>query len=344
MTIAPRPSSTNLRTARIAAIGVYLPSTIRTTAETETLLRDLNPGLRIPAGLVRRLTGVERVFVRGEDEQASDLAVGAARHALEQSPGEVDLLIFASASQDLVEPATAHIVAAKLGITPPVMDIKNACNSVLNAMEVANALIGSGAYRRILIASGEGPSTAVRWKLEESAQFFRAFPGYTMSDAGAALILEAHDDPSVGIQSMRFHAVSKHWEVGTLPGGGTWRGHDPEAGYFDMDGTALHRAFLDLGTQPIHDVLTEQDLTWDDIDLVAIHQVALPFLPEIIRQLGVRSEAIVPLIRDYGNVASVALPLQIHLAREQGLIGPGSRILIVGLAGGISMGVAVVVL
>ena len=329
---------------RIAAIGIHLPRTRRTTAQTEARLREENPDLRIPTGLIHRLTGVETVHVRDDDEQASDLAVAAARHALEQSPGEIDLLIFASASQDLVEPATAHIVAAKLGITPPVMDVKNACNSVLNAVEVAHALITTGRYRRVLIASGEGPSTAVRWKLASSEQLFRSFPGYTMSDAGAALVLEACDDPAVGIETMRFHALSKHWQVGTLPGGGTWRGHDPEAGYFDMDGTALHRAFADLGTEPILAVLAEQQLTWADIDLVAIHQVAAPILPEIIERLGVRSDAIVPTIRDYGNAASVTLPLQLHLAREQGLVGPGSRVLIVGLAGGISMGVAVVLL
>jgi len=110
------------------------------------------------------------VHVRPEGWQTSDLAVAASRIALEESPGPIDLMIFASASQDLIEPATSHIVAAKLGLTAPAMDIKNACNSVINAMQVAEALIASGQYRRVLIAIEEQPSHAVHWQVRDQEQ------------------------------------------------------------------------------------------------------------------------------------------------------------------------------
>jgi len=138
------------------------------------------------------------VHVRPEGWQTSDLAVAASRIALEESPGPIDLMIFASASQDLIEPATSHIVAAKLGLTAPAMDIKNACNSVINAMQVAEALI----------ASGQQPSHAVRWQVRDQEQFIRSFPGYTMSDGGPAVILEATDDADTGILDSSFVAVS----------------------------------------------------------------------------------------------------------------------------------------
>jgi 3-oxoacyl-[acyl-carrier-protein] synthase-3 len=325
---------------RIAGLGVYLPDDTRTTSETERRLREGNPRLKLATGLISRMTGVEAVHVRPEGWQASDLAVAAARRALERSPGPVDLLLFASASQDLVEPATSHIVAAKLGLETPVMDIKNACNSVVDAMQVADAMIRSGRYRRILIASGEGPSVAVRWRLRDHDEFIRSFPGYTMSDGGAALILERSEQP--GILALRFLAVSRHWDVGTLPGGGTMRPHDPDAAYFDMDGRALQRAFLELGPQPVLDLLTENGWTWDDFDLVAIHQVALPYLPPIFERLGVPHDRTVLTIAEHGNLASVTLPLQLHLATERGTVGPGSRVLLIGLAGGISLGLVAV--
>ena len=273
--------------ARIAGLGVYLPETTRSAAQTERDLRAANPRLRIATGLIHRLTGVDSVHLRDDGWQASDLAVEAARSALQESPGDPDLLIFASASQDLIEPATSHIVAAKLGLTCPVMDISNACNSVINAMQVGEALIATGQYRRVLIASGEGPSVAVRWQLRDHAQFVRSFPGYTMSDGGAAVVLEATDDPATGILDSSFVAVSRHWQIGTLPTGGTMNPRSLEHTYFDMDGQGLQEAFLELGPAPVLDLLQRNGLSWDDFDLVAIHQVALPYLPPIFERLGV---------------------------------------------------------
>jgi len=335
---------------RIAGLGVYLPETTRTTDETERRLREGNPRVRLATGLIARMTGVRSVHVRPEGWDASDLAVAAAQTALAESPGEVDLLIFASASQDLVEPATSHIVAAKLGLEAPVLDVKNACNSVIDAMRVADAFIRAGVHRRVLIASGEGPSVAVRWSVRDHHEFLRSFSGYTMSDGGAALVLEARDagdpgdeaDAGAGILASRAIAVSRHWAVGTLPGGGTMRPHDPDAGYFDMDGHALQQAFLELGPQPVLDLLAEHGWTWDDFDLVAIHQVALPYLPPVFERLGVPDDRTVVTIADHGNLASVTLPLQLQRARERGMVGPGSRVLLIGLAGGISLTLAAV--
>ena len=153
--------------ARVAGLGVYLPETVRHTPATESRLRAGNPHVRLATGLIERMTGVHTVHLRPEGWEASDLAVAASRLALDESPGPIDLVLFASASQDLVEPATSHIVAAKLGpelLDPstPVMDVKNACNSVVNAMQVGDALIRSGQYHRVLIAIEQSDtSTAV---------------------------------------------------------------------------------------------------------------------------------------------------------------------------------------
>lgn len=328
--------------ARIAGLGVHLPDTVRTTAETEERLRAENPGMRLATGLIARLTGVERVHVAPPDWNASDLAVAASRRALEESPGDIDLVLFTAAAQDLVEPATSHIVAAKLGLSAPVMDVKNACNSVLNGLQVADALIRTGQHRRVLIASGEKTSAAVRWRLDDPAQFLPSFPGYIMGDAGAAVVLERSDDPDAGIRASRFVAESRHWAVGTLPGGGTMRPHDLDATYYDMDGAGLQRAFLELGPEPVERMLRETGLTMDDFDLVAIHQVALPYLAPIFDRLGVRADRTIVTVAEHGNIASATLPLQLRLARERGLVEPGSLALLIGLAGGISLGLMVV--
>jgi 3-oxoacyl-[acyl-carrier-protein] synthase III len=327
--------------SRVAGLGVYLPEITRSTQQTEADLRRHNPTLKLATGMIGRITGVKSVHLRPHGWQTSDLAAAAARSALDDSPGPIDLLLFASASQDLIEPATSHIVAAKLGLDCPVMDIKNACNSVLNAMQVADALITSGQYGRVLIASGEQPSHAVRWRLDSKRQFLRSFPGYTMSDGGAAVILE-RSDGEAGILGSTFVAVSSHWQIGTLGTGGSMDPHARNGSHFDMDGPALQQAFLDLGPDAVLATLRKLDLTWSDFDLVAIHQVALSYLPPIFERLGVADDKTIITIEDHGNLASVTLPLQLLLARDAGRIRQGSLVALIGLAGGISLGVMVV--
>jgi 3-oxoacyl-[acyl-carrier-protein] synthase III len=326
--------------SRVAGLGVYLPETTRSTAQTEADIRRHNPKLKLATGMIGRITGVKSVHLRPHGWQTSDLAAAAARRALADSPGPIDLLIFASASQDLIEPATSHIVASKLGLDCPVMDIKNACNSVLNAMQVADALITAGQYERVLIASGEQPSHAVRWQLESKQHFLRSFPGYTMSDGGAAIILErSHGE--AGILGSTFVAVSSHWQLGTLGTGGSMDPHAENGSHFDMDGPGLQQAFLDLGPDAVLATLQKLELTWSDFDLVAIHQVALPYLPPIFERLGVADDKTIMTIEDHGNLASVTLPLQLLLARDAGRIREGSLVALIGLAGGISLGVMV---
>ncbi len=327
--------------ARIAGVGVYLPEQWRSTAETEARIAAANPTLSLPTGIISRLTGVRGVHVRPDGWQTSDLAVAAARTALADSPGPIDLLIFASASQDLIEPATAHIVAAKLGITAAVMDVKNACNSLLVGMQVAEALIATGQARRALVVSGEQPSHAVRWKLDGNAQFLRSFAGYTMSDGGAAVVLEASGDTGVGILGSRFSAHSQYWEVGTLPTGGSVNPHAIGGSYFDMDGRALERAFRTVGLGIFHETLAGLGIRRDELDFVAVHQVALPMHRRIVDLLGVDHAVTAEIISGHGNLASVSLPVQLSLALQNGRINPGSLVALVGLAGGISLGVTI---
>ncbi|MEU6148851.1 ketoacyl-ACP synthase III [Actinosynnema sp. NPDC047251] len=319
-------------------MAVHLPEQQVSTTEVERRLAPFTP----PAGLIHRLTGVESRHVMGEHEQASDLAVAAARKLLAETgtaAADVDLLLFASASQDMVEPATAHIVAAKLELRCPVMDVKNACNSVLNGIEVADALIASGRYRTVLVASGEAPSRAVRWQVGGLAEFLRAFPGYTLSDAGAALLLTRGEE---GVLGCGFTADSSRWDVGTLPGGGSRYPRDPERTYFDMDGARLKDAFLGLGRGVLDSTLDRLGLTWDDFAVIGVHQVSLPYLDMFARQVGVPTDRLVITLPQHGNVASASLPLQLVTARQLGRCGPGDLVALVGLAGGVSLGLVVI--
>ncbi len=358
--------------AVLAGVSVHLPERTVQVADAErALARSSRPGAVPRLPMVSRLTGVQQVHVLPDDWNASDLAVAAsltllAAQGLEVA--DVDLLIFASASQDMVEPATSHIVAAKLGVRAPVMDVKNACNSVLNALEVAEALVATGRYATVLVACGEAPSRAVRWDVPDRATYLLSAPGYTMSDAGAAVLVQrapghgegsgptdgcpaeaadrlgpAHgtcacSDRPRGILASAFGAESSHWDVGMLPGGGTAFPRDLDRTYFEIDGSRLRDAFLALGPGVILDALVRAGLTWDDVALVAVHQVAVAYLADVHEALGLPEDRTIVTVAEHGNVASATLPLQLVTALESGRVGPGDVVLLVGLAGGISIG------
>ncbi len=359
--LSPRP------VARIAGVAVHLPERTRDVAEAERELHRKNPKVAPRIPMVSRLTGVRRIHVADDDQQASDLAVAASRKVLDRAglrPDDVDLLIFASATQDMIEPATSHITAAKLGVRAPVMDVKNACNSVLNGIEVAEALIGTGRYRRVLVACGEMPTRGVRWDVPDRSTYAMSAAGYTMSDAGAAVLVEATgarsadgfeddlaaelaglvepvDRPS-GILASVFAAESQHWDVGMLPGGGTVNPRDPERSYFEIDGSRLREAFVAFGPGPVEQALAAAGVTIDDVALIAVHQVAVAYLADVHRALGVPADRTILTVADHGNIASATLPLQLATALESGRLRRGDVVLLLGLAGGISMGAMVV--
>jgi 3-oxoacyl-[acyl-carrier-protein] synthase-3 len=326
--------------ARIAGVAAYLPERTLTSAEVEARVQAAGGGFRPHPTIVERMTGIASRHVMRDDQQASDLAVEAARQVLAEhgtGPERLDLLIFGSASQDLVEPATAHIVAAKLGATCPVFDVKNACNSFLNGLQMADALIRTGQHERVLVCTGEAPSRAIRWKVRDREQFVDAFAGYTLSDGGAAMLVEAA--PDGGIFYRDFAAVSAAWRVGTLPGGGSMHPRDPEFTYFSGDGRRLKDAFVGHGPEIFFTALDKTGLTWDDFAVIGVHQVTMPYLEVLRSILGIPAGRLVVTLPEHGNVASASLPLQLDTAIRSGRCGPGDRVALVGLAGGVSLGV-----
>lgn len=328
--------------SKIVSVASYLSENVKTMGDIEKRILYESSEKNLPVGFIKKLTGVQSVRHREEHMQASDFAVEAAKTALSRAglkPSSIDLIIFASASQDLIEPATSHIVAAKLGLNCPVMDVKNACNSFLNGLQVANAFIATGQYNKVLIVTGETPSMAIRWNNPSKQAFSRSFAGFSMSDAGAALILSK--DSKKGIHKIEFSALSEKWDVGMLRTGGSMAPRDIEATYFDIDGSKLYDAFLALGPDILDETLKHTHKTWDDFAFVGIHQISMTYLKNVCKILGVPYKLIIPTIKDYGNMASVTLPFQLELAIEKGIVKTGDDFAFVGFGGGISTGMGV---
>lgn len=329
---------------KIIGVGTYLPANETPVSQIEARISSESL-VRVPVGAVQRLTGVQRVFHRAPDENASDLACKAAENALRMSglaPKDIDLLVFASASQDLIEPATSHIISHNLGTTCPVFDVKNACNSFLNGLQVADSLIKTGAYETVLIVTGETPSTAIRWSCKAKSEFMSSFPGYSMSDSGGAMILQAtHSTNPTGVLNIKMSANSEMWDIGILGAGGSRFPRDIEATYFNMNGSALFEAFKTVGCEMLHNQLANGTVNWNDFAAIGMHQVAKPYNDMLIDTLELPAIKTIQTITDYGNVASNSLPLQLDLALKQGRVREGDKFAFIGLGGGISTGLGV---
>ncbi|WP_190134757.1 3-oxoacyl-ACP synthase III family protein [Streptomyces longispororuber] len=334
--------------ARLATTAVHLPSRYRTMEEARARIARSGSAFVPPAGLLEDLTGVRGVHEKGEREQASDLAVAAAAKALDAAGcaiGDVDLLLFTACSQDLIEPATAHLVAAKLGATCPALDVKNACNSVLNGIEIASAFIEAGRYGTVLITCGEACTLAARWDLPSQEAFLRAMPGYTVSDAGAALLLTATPatDDGPGILKATFGADSTAWNACTLAAGGTMhhRLTDLEPTYLRLNGDLLRDIVLDyLPTALEYWGADAEDARRSAF--IAFHQTTVAQYHEMIDKLRLPADRCLPTVADHGNTASASLPLQLVTALESNRLEPGDRVALIGLASGLSAGLVLI--
>ncbi|MEU3710456.1 3-oxoacyl-ACP synthase III family protein [Streptomyces catenulae] len=334
--LPPRSGRATARHSRIREVAVHLPERRESAEEIEDRLRAASPGIRVPSGLLRRLYGLEERLVAADDERASDLAAHAVDKALAQAgiaPEEVDLLLFAAVSADVQEPANAHVVAAKTGLTCPAFDLTNACNSVLNAIETADAFLRAGTYRRVLIACGEVGSRFSRWKLSGPAEVRTGIGALSGGDIGAAVLMEAAEEP--GVLGGAFFSNSRGWPAATLFNPYQVRG---EPLGLHIDSERLLGSFQSL-RGPAGRWLEEQGRALKECDLVCVHQPSVPFVSTFCEWMDVPEHLIVPTFARTGNIAAATLPLQLVRAQEQGRLHPGAQVALFGLASGASAGI-----
>ncbi|MEV6400807.1 ketoacyl-ACP synthase III [Streptomyces sp. NPDC051907] len=322
----------------ITGVGSALPDAVLTSQDLqrEAVQAFSGAGKALPPTLIAQATGIDTRRIAADDEYASTLAVRAARQALASAsldPHDVDLLLFASASRDMAEPATAHIVQAELGSRAHALDVTNACNSFVNGIDLARTMILAGRARRALVVTGETPSRAIRRAPADFAAFRDGFAGYTFGDAGAAVVLEAVERG--GILDVDTETRSEHWEVGGIPGGGSRHPRGDEHTYFRGDGHELRGVFEKTGASVVERTLHRAHMDWDGFAKVLVHQVTAPYLERFTELTGAPAEKLVVTVPELGNIASASIGVQLRLVYEE--LAPGDRVLFVGLGGGISI-------
>jgi 3-oxoacyl-[acyl-carrier-protein] synthase-3 len=319
----------------ITAVASCLPEQQVSTAELQSRVA-VASGLPLPAGMFAQATGIITRRVVADGEYASDLAIGAGRQVLAQAgldALDVDLLLFASATRDMAEPATAHVVQAALGGRAHALDVTNACNSFLNGIDLARSMILAGRARRALVVTGETPTRSMRPRLDGMRQARQAFAGYTFGDAGAAVLVEPV--ATGGILDVDAETHSQHWPVGGIFGGGSRHPRGDEHTYFTGDGHKLRGVFEKIGLGLVERVHHRTGLGWDDYARVLVHQVTMPYLQRFVEVAGVPVDKLEVTVGELGNMASATLGVQ--LARVRPGLSAGDKVLFVGLGGGVSL-------
>lgn len=327
--------------SRICGTGIYLPEERVTTQE---LLREIDSKNRfgVPYHWIERVIGIKEKRVTPPGILPSDMAVAAAREAMERAkilPRQIDAIIYVGLTRDYLEPATAHVVQAKLGaMNATVFDVSNACHGFMNGIHIVDALIAAGQIRSGLIVAGEQGSLFVREALEalkgttDHDRFTTLAVNLTGGDAGAAMVLGPKEAPDGGLCGLLLQSQGQYASL--CAGGGSIGG-----GPLLTDMPALVGEAAKLIKGMFEEFMYER-LKWQIPELTKclVHQIGTRGLFTVHRDLlGIPEEIMPKTVDVFGNLITVNIPLTLHNCVIGKEIKAGQKIYISGSGSGLSI-------
>lgn len=302
-------------TSCISDIQHYLPSRQVSTPELENLLQQQSK-YTIPNWLIDTILWVNNRYWTGDDEYSSTLALCAIKKIenYKKKLQEIDLLIYASATQDCIEPSTACIVTESLWLNCASFDIQNACNSISSANDIADTYIRSGKYKKILICSGETPSKSIKFNHNAKESFKNSFSSFWFGDCGIAMILESTESDDSWLIFSKAISDGSQRQQSTILWWWSRHPHDVSHNYFIGNPTSLKSFFLSQWHPIIDQWLVKVWLTIDNIDHIIIHQVWHESYMTALSVFNNKEDKLIKTYEKYGNVWSCTIALQLSLA------------------------------
>jgi 3-oxoacyl-[acyl-carrier-protein] synthase-3 len=309
----------------ILGVGHYVPSRVVTNHDLAKMMNTSDEWI------VQR-TGIrERRFIEHTGIGASDLAVPAAKLALEHAAVDVkdiDAIIFATLSPDFTFPGSGCLLGHKLGLPGvPALDVRNQCSGFLYGLSVADAWVKAGVYRRILLVGAEVHSTGV-----EFADRGRDVAVLFGDGAGAAVIGVSDDG---GIESARWGADGSEADLIY---------YGPKAGEEDSDnglrmyGKGTFRLGVERMAEMAREVCAEAGWALEDVDLLVPHQANLRIIEAVAKRLGMPLDRVVINIDRYGNTSGASIPIALSEAVATGRVRQGDRIVCIAFGSGVVWG------
>ena len=317
------------RYARIAGTGSCLPPRRLTNADMVSMLAPR--GVETSDEWIVERTGIRARHFVGEGVYASDLAAEACRAAMASAnvlPADIDLIIVATSTPDMVFPSTAAILQHKLGIAGcPVFDVQAVCTGFIYALTVADAMIRSGTARKALVVGAEIFSRLLDFNDRTTCVLF--------GDGAGAVVLEASESP--GILATDIHADGKHTGILCVPGhvsGGQILG-DP---LLKMDGQAVFKLAVGVLEDTARASLAKAGKTVEDIDWLVPHQANIRIMQSTARKLKLPLDKVVVTVDQHGNTSAASIPLALDHAVRNGQVKKGDTLMLEGVGGGFTWG------
>ena len=325
------------RFSRITGTGSFLPPRRLTNADLVAELA--SQGVETSDDWIVERTGIHARHFAAPDVSSSDLAFEAAKHALAaagRSPQDIDLIIVATSTPDMVFPSTACLLQHKLaqideaaaGIAgAPAFDVQAVCSGFIYALTVADAMIRAGSATRALVVGAEVFSRILDFKDRTTCVLF--------GDGAGAVVVEASDKP--GILATDIHADGKHAGILCVPGhvrGGEVLG-DP---VLKMDGQAVFKLAVGLLEGAARAALNKAGLQDSDIDWLIPHQANIRIIQSTAKKLKLPMDKVVLTVHNHGNTSAASIPLALDEAVRSGQVKPGQTLMLEGVGGGFTWG------
>ncbi len=317
--------------SRITGTGSHLPPRRLTNAD---LVADLaQQGIDTSDEWIVERTGIRARHFAAPDVLCSDMALDAARHALKAAGLEaqdLDLIIVATSTPDMVFPSTAAILQHKLGAHGcAAFDVQAVCTGFIYALSVADAMVRAGNARRALVVGSEIFSRILDFTDRSTCVLF--------GDGAGAVVLEASDVP--GILATDLHADGKYVDILCVPGhvaGGQVTGNP----LLRMDGQAVFKLAVGLLESTARATLDKAGLAVADVDWLVPHQANIRIMHSTARKLKLPMDKVVVTVDQHGNTSAASVPLALDYAVRAGQIKPGDTVLLEGVGGGFTWGSA----
>jgi len=332
----------SLASVHITGIGAYLPERILTNAELENIVDTTDNWI------VER-TGIHQRHIIAADQMTSDLAVAAAKAALADAGitiDDIDALVVSTTTPDLIFPATATVVQAKLGGKDfPAWDIQAVCSGFVYGLAQIEGMMRAGMFKRVLLIGAEAMSRIVDWTDRGTCILF--------GDGAGAVVLEARSsDAENGLIGSVLHAdgsyrdllkashphppsspdIMKHHEAADF------RIDSAGTAAVEMKGNEVFRVAVGKLGDVVKEILAKYELSDSDIDILVPHQANIRIIQATARKLKMDMQRVALTVADHGNTSSASVPLALNELYQSGRLKRGQLILLEAFAGGFAWG------
>lgn len=315
--------------SRILGTGSYLPA--RRLGNADLAAELAQQGVETSDDWIVERTGIRARHFAADEQGCSDLATEAARQALIASglvAADIDLIIVATSTPDMVFPSVATMVQHKLGAAGcPAFDVQAVCSGFIYALTIADSMIQSGSAKRALVIGSEIFSRILDFKDRTTCVLF--------GDGAGAVVLEASDQP--GILATDLHADGKYKDILCVPGHVN-RGAILGDPVLKMDGQAVFKLAVGVLEDTARASLAKANMTDADIDWLIPHQANIRIMQSTAKKLKLSPDKVVVTVDQHGNTSAASIPLALDTAVRDGRIQRGQTLMLEGVGGGFTWG------